>query len=57
MLQDITIKKYEHNVIKKVHKHIKNISNYDTYINYYSKKSLNKEQYYNFYHGNFNFRN
>ena len=48
--------KYEHNVIKKVHKHIKHINNYDTEINYYNKKSLNKKQYYNFYHDNFNFR-
>ena len=47
---------YEHNVIKKVHKNIKHINNYDTEINYYNKKSLNKKQYYNFYHGNFNFR-
>ena len=47
---------YEHNVIKKVHKHIKHINNYDTEINYYNKKSLNKKQYYNFYHDNFNFR-
>ena len=47
---------YEHNVIKKVHKNIKHINNYDTEINYYNKKSLNKKQYYNFYHDNFNFR-
>ena len=47
---------YEHNVIKKVHKHIKHINNYDTEINYYNKKSLNKKQYYNFYHDDFNFR-
>ena len=47
---------YEHNVIKKVHKHINHINNYDTGINYYNKKSLNKKHYYNFYHGNFNFR-
>ena len=47
---------YEHNVIKNVHKHLKHINNYDTYINYYNKKSPGKEQYYNFYHGNFNFR-
>ena len=47
---------YEHNVINKVHKHVKHINNYDTEINYYNKKSLNKKQYYNFYHGNFNFR-
>ena len=47
---------YEHNVIKKVHKHVKDINNYDTEINYFNKKSLNKKQYYNFYHGNFNFR-
>ena len=47
---------YEHNVIKHVHKHIKNMNNCDTGINYYSKKSLNKKQYHNFYHDNFNFR-
>ena len=47
---------YEHNVIKKIHKHIKHINNYDTGINYYNKKSLNKKQYYNFYHDDFNFR-
>ena len=35
---------------------MKHINNYDTEINYYNKKSLNKKQYYNFYHGNFNFR-
>ena len=32
------------------------MSSYDTEVNYYNKKPLNKEQYYNFYHGNFNFR-
>ena len=56
---DITIhnrNNYEHNVIKHVHKHIKNINNYDTEINYCNKESLNKEQCYNFYHDNFNFR-
>ena len=47
---------YEHNVIKKVHKHIKHIHNFGTEINYHNQKSLNKEQYYNFYHDNFNFR-
>ena len=47
---------YEHNVIKKVHKHIKHINNYDTEINYYNKKSVNKKQYYNFYNDTFNFR-
>ena len=47
---------YEHNVIKHVRKHMKHINNYDTAINCYSKKSLNKKQYYNFYHDNFNFR-
>ena len=47
---------YEHNVIKKVHKHINSIHNYDTDVSYYNKKSLNKKQYYNFYHDNFNFR-
>ena len=47
---------YEHNVIKKVHKHIQHINNYDAEINYYNKKSLNKNNYYNFYNDNFNFR-
>ena len=47
---------YEHNVIKKVHKHIKHINNYDTEVNHYSKKSLHKKNYYNFYNDNFNFR-
>ena len=47
---------YEHNVVKKVHKQINNIINYDTGTNCYNKKSLNKKQYYNFYHDNFNFR-
>ena len=47
---------YEHNVITKVHQHIKHINNYDTDINCYNKKSLNKKQYYNFYNDNFNFR-
>ena len=37
---------YEHNLIK-VHKHIKHINNYGTEINYYSKKPLNKKNYYN----------
>ena len=45
---------YEHNVIKKVHKHINNNNNYDTEINYYSKKSINKG-YHNSYHDTFNF--
>ena len=47
---------YEHHLIKKVHKHIKHINNYDTGLNYHNKKSLNKTQYYNFYHDSFNFR-
>ena len=47
---------YEHNVIKKVHEHIKHINNYHTVVNYYNEKSLNKKQYCNFYHDNFNFR-
>ena len=47
---------YEQNVIKKIHKHIKHINNYDTEINYFSKKSLNKKQYYNFYNDYFNYR-
>ena len=46
---------YEHNVIKN-NKHIKHVNNYDTEINYYKKKSFNKANYYNFYHGIFNFR-
>ena len=29
---------YEHNVIKKVHTHIKHINNYGVEINYYSKR-------------------
>ena len=33
---------YEHNVIKNVHKHTKHINNYDTENNYFSKKSLIK---------------
>ena len=41
---------YAHNVIeKKVRKHIKHINNYNTEINYYSKRSLSKKNYYNFY--------
>ena len=47
---------YEHNVIKKVYKHIKHINKYDTEINHYSKKSPNKKNYYTFYNDNFNFR-
>ena len=47
---------YEHNVMKKVHKHIKHINSYDTEINDYNKKSFNKDQHYNFYHDNFNLR-
>ena len=47
---------YEHNVIKRVDKHIKHINNYDTEINYYNEKSLNRKQHYNLYHDNFNFR-
>ena len=46
---------YEHNATKKVHKHTKHINDYDTKINYYNKKPHNKKQYYNFYHGYFNF--
>ena len=49
-------KHVEHNVINKVHKHISHINNYDTGISYYFKKSLNRKNYYNFYHGNFNLR-
>ena len=47
---------YEHNVIKQVHKHMKDINDYDTEISYYNKKPLNNKQYYNVYHDNFNFR-
>ena len=47
---------YEHNVIKKVNKHINHINNYDTEINYYTKKSLDKNNYCNFYNDNNNFR-
>ena len=43
---------HEHNVVKKVHEHIKHINNYDTEINYYSKKPLDKMNYYSFYHDN-----
>ena len=42
----------EHNVIKKIQKHTKHIIDYETDINYYSKKCLNKETYYNFYNDN-----
>ena len=49
-------KNYEHNVIKKVHKHIQHINNYDTEVNYYSKKSLNMMKCYNFYNDNFYIR-
>ena len=45
---------YENTFIKKVNKHIKH-NNYGAEINYYNKKSLNKEDHYNFYHGTFNF--
>ena len=44
------------NVIKIINKHITHISNYDTEINYYSNKSLNKKNYYNFYNDNLNSR-
>ena len=47
---------YEHNAMKKAHKHIKHIHNYDTDENYSSKKPHNKNNRYNFYNGNFNFR-
>ena len=48
---------YEHNVIINIHKHITHINNYDTEIKIcYNKKSLNKKQYYNLHHDNFNFR-
>ena len=41
----------------KVNKHIKHNNNLDTEVNYYSKQSLNKNKYHNFYHGTFNFTN
>ena len=44
------------NVINNGHKHIKDINAYDAEINCYNKKPLNKKQYYNFYHDNFNSR-
>ena len=47
---------YEHNAIKKIHEHMKHIYNYGTGMNYYSKKSLNKKNHYNFYNDNLNFR-
>ena len=47
---------HEHNVIINVHAHIKHINNYDKYINCHNKKSLNKNQYYNFYHDTSNVR-
>ena len=34
---------YEHNVIKKVNKHLKHINDYDTEINYYNNTPLNKQ--------------
>ena len=46
----------EQNVTKKANKHIKHINNYDTEINYCSKKPRNKKNYCNFYNDNFNFR-
>ena len=46
----------EHSVIKTINKHMKHTSKYGTEINYYNKKSLNKDNHYNFYHGTFNFR-
>ena len=47
---------YEHNVIKKVNKHIKYINTYDTEIHYNSKKSLNNNYYYKLYNDIFNSR-
>ena len=47
---------YEHNVVKMAHKHIKHIRNYDTEINYYSRTSFSKKNYYNVYNDNFDFR-
>ena len=42
-------------MIKTVHKHITHINNYDTEIDYYSKKSFNKGNYCNFYNDSLNF--
>ena len=36
---------YEHNVIRKVNKHIKHINNYETEIYYLNKQSFNKINY------------
>ena len=47
---------YEHNVIKKVHNQVTHSNNYDTEINHYSKESLNKKGYFNFFNDSFNFR-
>ena len=47
---------YENNLIKKVNKHIKHLDNYDTEINCYNKKTLNKNNYCNLYNDSFNFR-
>ena len=46
--------KYEHNVIKKVKKHIKHKNIYDTEVNCYNKRSPDKGNYYNFYHDTYN---
>ena len=56
-----TITRHNHNncelnAIKKVHKQINHIKKYDTEMNYYRKKSLNKKDYYNFYKDNLDFR-
>ena len=47
---------YEHNVIKRISKHIKHINNYGTGISYYSKKSVDKGNYCNFDNGSFQFQ-
>ena len=47
---------YEHNVTKKVYEHIRDINSFDTEVNYLKQKSLNKKNYYNFYHDIINFR-
>ena len=39
-----------------MHKHITHINSYDTEIHYYSKKSVNMKNCYNFYSDNLNFR-
>ena len=47
---------YEHNVIKKINKHIAHIHNYDTEINYHNNKNNIENYAYYFYHDTFDFR-